>query len=187
LEPQVLPEHWGSQQVPLEVHAWPPLHEQSPAQLAQFSPVWQLPLPHTRSSTQLPFVHVEPLAQLPHTPPQPSEPQLLPVQLLVQHCPETQLPLAQAQSVQFAQVSPAAMSQVLLPQVEDATQVPPWQMLPVAHCEHTPPQPSSPHLPVGQLGVQHVPPTHTPPLQPQSNAQLSQLSVGSQTLLPQET
>ncbi|HMR05411.1 MAG TPA: hypothetical protein PKA88_06525, partial [Polyangiaceae bacterium] len=60
-EPQVLPEHCGVQQVPLEVQACPLLHAQSLEQFAQFSPVWQLPLPHTKSSTQLPPVHVEPL------------------------------------------------------------------------------------------------------------------------------
>ncbi len=185
-EPQVLPAHWGVQQVPLEVQACPLLHAQSLEQFAQFSPVWQLPLPHTKSSTQLPLVHVEPLAQLPHTPPQPSEPQLLPAQFLVQHVPDTQLPLVHAQSAQFAQVSPAAASQVPLPQVVEATQAPLWQMLPVAHWEQTPPQPSSPHLPEGQLGVQHAPPRHTPPSQLQSRVQLSQSSVGSQTLLPQE-
>ena len=127
-EPQVLPAHCGVQQLPAEVQDCPPLQGQSLAQFAQFSPVWQVPLPQTRSSTQLPPVHVEPLVQLPHTPPQPSDPQLLPAQFLVQQAPATQVPLkelvAQLDSAQFAQVSPAASSQLPLPQVVEVTQAP---------------------------------------------------------------
>ncbi len=146
-----------------------------------------MPLPQTTSSTQAPLVHVEPLAQLPQLPPQPSEPQVLPLQLLVQHAPATQVPVPQVQSEQLVQVSPAVLSQVPLPQVDDVTQLPPWQMLPEAHCEHTPPQPSSPHFPGGQLGVQHCPETQLPPGQAQSSVQLSQSSVASHVPLPQET
>jgi hypothetical protein len=59
-------------------------------------------------------------------------------------------------------------------------------MVPDAQLPQTPPQPSSPQLLPLQLGVQHCPTTHVPPLQVQSLGQLSQLSVGSQLPSPHD-
>jgi len=85
--PHSLPEHCGVQHLPAVVHFWPVVQAQSLAQLLQSSPVWQPFWPHTRSALHTPLTQDEPEAQgaEPHVPPHPSLPQVLPVQLGVQH------------------------------------------------------------------------------------------------------
>jgi hypothetical protein len=70
-------------------HTSPLLHRQSPEQFAQFSPVWQTPLPHTSASEHLPLVpHTYPLVQPgAHCPPHASSPHSL-----FAHCGVQQLP-----------------------------------------------------------------------------------------------
>ncbi len=77
--------HWGSgvQQVPA-LQTLPPLQLQSAGQLAQSSPLPQVPLPQGLVDTHLLLVQVCPVLQLPQLPPQPFEPQSLLVQFGVQ-------------------------------------------------------------------------------------------------------
>jgi hypothetical protein len=178
--------HCFVQHSPTAVQTWLGEQPQSLAQLAQFSPVWHAELPQTTSCTHCPLWQEYPLWHDPQEPPQPSEPQVLPLHCLVQHCALTQVPDEHAQSVQFAHVSPAAASHVAFPHVLDETQLPFWQIVPEAQEPHTPPQPSSPQALPLQLGVQHWALTQVPPLHAQSSGQLSHDSLASHVPSPQD-
>ena len=125
-----------------------------------------------------------PLAQLPQLPPQPSEPHSLPEHDAVQHEPPTQLPVPQPQSMQLAQVSPPAASHTESPQPAESMQLPAEQILPDGQLPQLPAQPSSPQVLPEQAGVQQLPPTQVPLVQPQSKGQLSHDSPESQLPLP---
>jgi hypothetical protein len=122
--PQFLPLHCGLQQEP-PLQTNPESHLQS-RQLAQFSPAWQVPLPHSTRRTHVPCAEQSyPPPQEPHVPPHPSLPHVFPVQLGVQHTPAgVQLCDApQGQSpAQLLQFSP--VSQRLLPQKTSSTHLP---------------------------------------------------------------
>jgi hypothetical protein len=85
--PHSLPVHCGVQHLPALVHFCPVVQAQSRAQLLQSSPTWQPFWPQMTSCLQLPITHCEPVGQaaVPHVPPQPSLPQVFPLQLGVQH------------------------------------------------------------------------------------------------------
>jgi hypothetical protein len=53
--------------------------------LAQVSPAWQVPFPHTTSVTHVPLTQLLPVAQVPQLPPQPFEPHCLPLHCGLQH------------------------------------------------------------------------------------------------------
>ncbi len=87
----------------------PPVHGQSPGQLPQVSPVWQVPLPQETSWVHCELWHENPVWQVPQLPPQPSEPQVLPAHCGVQQVPlvvHTCPPLQPQSPAQLAQFSP---------------------------------------------------------------------------------
>jgi hypothetical protein len=86
--PHCLPAHCLVQQ-PLLKHTSPFEHPQSAPQLAQFSPDWQTPLPHTSARKHLKLgLHTYPFAQPGgHWPPHVSSPHSLPEHCGVQHVP----------------------------------------------------------------------------------------------------
>lgn len=116
---------------------------------------------------------------VPHEPPQPSSPQLLPRQCGVQQVPFARhvLPVSHPQSDAHAlQFSP--VSQTPFPQTMSGMQMPPTQLSPLRQLPHEPPQPLSPQSFPVQLGAQQLPfaPQVCPDAQVQSFGQFAQLS-----------
>jgi len=100
LSPHSFPEHCGTQHIPADVHCWPVAHPQSCGQLRQFSVGSHFMLPQKTSDWHCPERQDEPEGHVPQVPPQPSLPQVFPVQ-------------SGWQQTELAHVSPALQPQSL--------------------------------------------------------------------------
>jgi hypothetical protein len=91
----------------------------------------------------------------PHTVPDPQA-QSTPHLGMWQHVPPTShLSVPQVQSLaQLAQFSPANEAQTLSPHT--GSHEPPWHVVPDAHAQQVPPQPSEPHVTFVQEGAQQL-------------------------------